>query len=250
MAHLTAEDKAAFKENGYLVKHDMLTEQQIQDGLDVLWENIEADRHDPETWVNAGPRNPKCGGHPAIRGTLHDSPIFEMAEELVGKGRLNENSGPGPKMNYPTGKNDWSPPSGGHLDGYYTPSNGVAEDTVGKFMIGATIYMNHIQHQGGGFTVWPGTHRMAGEYFKNHAINSIKGGSGRRVFDLPEHEEITGPPGTVCLWHGQLVHSVSRNCAREIRMALIARLRRTDNNDILFETPDDIWEHYEGIDGG
>jgi len=32
-------------------------------------------------------------------------------------------------------------------------------------------------------------------------------------------------------------------------MALIARLRRTDSNDILFETPDDIREHYEGIDG-
>ena len=31
-------------------------------------------------------------------------------------------------------------------------------------------------------------------------------------------------------------------------MALIARLRRTDMNDILFEFPDDIWEHYDGIE--
>ena len=60
MAHLSPDDRKFFEENGYLVKHDMLTDGRIQEGLDVLWEHIEADRNDPQTWIGAGPRNPRC----------------------------------------------------------------------------------------------------------------------------------------------------------------------------------------------
>ena len=65
---------------------------------------------------------------------------------------------------------------------------------------------------------------------------------------MPEAVEVTGPPGTVCFWHGQLVHTGSQTYGKEIRMALISRLRRIDNDDILFESPDDIWEYYEWIE--
>ena len=58
MSYLTADDKAFFKENGYLIKHDVLSEAQIQAAQDALWSGIEADRDDPKTWVNAGPRVP------------------------------------------------------------------------------------------------------------------------------------------------------------------------------------------------
>lgn len=245
--YLTAEDKAFFKENGYLIKHDTLTDEQIQNAQDALWEGIEADRDDPETWVNAGLRSPASGPHPAIHGTVMESPIFEMAEELVGKGKLNE-GGPGPALVFPSGDEDWDAPERGHLDGYYTPNNGVPEGTVGLFHVGTTIYVEHVEPRGAGFTVWPGTHRAAGEYFKTHSLLSVQGGVFNEKIEFPEPVEITGPPGTVCLWHGQLVHSGSKNCRRRIRMALIGRLARKDVNNIRFESPNDIWEYWEGID--
>lgn len=247
MAYLTTEDKAFFKDHGYLIRHDLLSQQQIDEARDALWEGLEAERDDPDTWVGAGPRVPVPSSHPALRATVMESHVFAAAEELIGKDRLNP-GGPGAHLVFPSGDDEWAGPSHGHLDGYYTPTNGVAEGTVGLFHVGTTIYVEDIEPRGGGFTIWPGTHRQSAQYFKTHSLLSIQGGNSRDVFDLPEPLEVTGPAGTVCLWHGQLVHSGSKNAARNIRMALIARLSRKDLNDIRFESPDDMWHYWEGVD--
>jgi hypothetical protein len=247
MSHLTPADKTFFKENGYLVKHNTLTQEQIRNAQDALWEGIQADRSDPATWINAQPRSPVPGNHPALRATLHESPIFAMAKEMVGKDLLAEGANPGPALVYPTGKEQWSLSQHGHLDGYYTPTNGVPEGTVGTFTIGATIYVEKVEHRGGGFTVWPGSHAAAAAYFKTHSLLSLNGGDPSNAFDSGAAVEITGAAGTVCFWHGQLVHTGSQNCSRTIRMALIARMARQDLNDSRFETPDDMWHDWEGM---
>ena len=247
MPHLTDEDKSFFKDNGFLIKRDLLRRDQIDRAQDALWGGIEADREDPKTWVGAGPRSPAGGSHPDIKATLHDTSVFAMAEELVGADTLNPGATPGPALVYPSGDDEWSLPERGHLDGYYTPTNGVPEGTVGLFHVGATIYADEVAHRGAGFTIWPGTHIQAANYFKAHSCLSLQGGSSRDIFQLPEAVEVTGPMGTVCLWHGQLVHSGSRNCTDRIRMALIARLSRKDLNDIRFETPQDMWHYWAGI---
>jgi len=246
MPHLTAADKAFFKENGYLILHDLLSQQHVDDARSALWEGLDADRDNPDTWINAGPRVPVPSSHPAIRATVMESPVFTIAEELVGKGRLSP-AAPGPHLVFPSGESEWTGPGHGHLDGYYTPTNGVPEGTVGLFHVGTTIYVEDIVAQGGGFTIWPGTHRQAAEYFRTHSLLSIQGGNSRDAFDLPEPLEVTGRAGTVCFWHGQMIHSGSKNSARNIRMALIARLSRKDLNDIRFETPDNMWRYWEGI---
>ena len=251
MSHLTEAQRTSFADNGCLIVHDVLTPEQIRAAQDALWEGIEAQRDDPATWIGAGPRAPVSGDHHAIRAALHESPVFAMAEELVGRQQLSASGNPGPALIYPSGDNDWTLPDGGHLDGYYTPTNGVPEGTVGSFHVGTTIYVADVAPRGGGFVVWPGSHRIAHEYFKTHSLLSVVGGTSRTLFagldQPPQPLEVTGPAGTVCFWHGQLVHSGSVNCARDIRMALIARLSRRDLDDIRFETPDNMWTHWEGI---
>ena len=246
MTYLSTEDKSFFKKNGYLVKHNQLTPAQIKQAQDALWSGINAKRDQPTTWVNAGPRSPVNGNHPAIKATLFDTPVAAMMRELVGP-QLNVSNGPGPALTYPNGRTDWSLPERGHLDGYYTPTNGVAEGTVGCTNINIVIYVEDILDRGGGFTLWPGSHLKAAEYFKNHSQLSLQGGIGDTVMDLGEGLQIVGQAGTVCLWHGQLFHSGSQNCQKNIRMALIGRYARKDINDILFETPDDPWAYWEGI---
>lgn len=247
MPHLEPADKAFFKENGVLIKRGVLSRAQIDAARDALWAGIEAERDDPSTWVKAGPRVPCPSGHPAIRATVMESPVFAMMEELVGPGRLNPGSA-GPHLVFPSGDTEWSHPSGGHLDGYYTPTNGVPEGTVGYMSINATVYVEDIDSRGGCFTYWPGSHIKAAEYFRSHSLLSVPGGSSKRGFDIGEGVEFTGRAGDVCLWHGQMFHSGSRNVNRNIRMALIGRFSRKDANDIRFETPDDMWQYWEGID--
>ena len=249
MAHLTLEDKSFFKENGYLIKRGVLSDAQVQAARDALWDGIEVDRNKPETWVQSGPRVPCPGSHPAIRATVQESPVFSMMEEMVGVGQLN-GGGPGPHLVFPSGDDEWTGAKHGHLDGYYTPTNGVPEGTVGYMTINVTIYVEHIEHRGGCFTVFPGTHRMAHEYFKTHSLLSVQGGSSNRIWsdeEMPSALEFEGAPGDVCFWHGQMVHTGSKNVNRNIRMALIGRFSRKDSNDIRFETPDDMWADWEGL---
>ncbi|MFT5367678.1 MAG: hypothetical protein ACI8V2_002639 [Candidatus Latescibacterota bacterium] len=245
MAYFTDEEKIHFKEQGYVVKHDVVSLDLIDKAVDVLWGEIEADRDDPETWINAGPRgNLKCGGHPDIRATLSDTPIQAMCEELVGKDTLRVANHTFVKMIYPEGHDNWTTAQQMHLDGY--TSEGVHD----AFTIAVTVNINHIKPRSGGFTIWPGAHKRAHEYFRTHSL--IKGldafrGADGEYEDLPEPVDVTGPPGTVTFWHNMMLHSPGVNCGRDIRMAFVSRYARKDLNEIRFEYPEDMWTYWEGL---
>ena len=250
MPHLTPEQKAAFKANGALIIRNALTPAQIRAARDALWEGIAADRDDPETWIDAGPRVPVGGDHPAIHATVHDSPLFAMMEEMVGVDVLPKGSA-GPHLVFPASDKTWSMPERGHLDGYYTPTNGVPEGTVGYMSINVTIYVEDIDEKGGCFTYWPGSHNVAYEYFKTRSLLSVQGGISSDVFPadtFPQGQQFSGKAGDAIFWHGQMFHTGSKNINRNIRMALIGRFSRKDANDIRFETCGDQWAHWEGIE--
>ena len=56
MAYLTEADKTFFKENGYLVVRGALDQEAIDAALDRLWEAMDEDRNDPESWIRKGYR--------------------------------------------------------------------------------------------------------------------------------------------------------------------------------------------------
>ena len=255
MGLLTHEEKQFFKDNGYLVKRDVLPEDLMERAVDGLWHGVWADRSDPQTWVNAEPKKPESKTPTLHRSIVYDYGVFDMAEEMAGKGRLTEWAEPTPLFRYPTGADQWSKPSGGHVDGY-----GQKDLTVAGFTIAATVYLCDIKPRSGGFCVWPGTHVKMADYFRSHSLLSVN----RQfldpsepatqihmgtIIDLPDPMEITGPAGTVIFWHGLMVHSASKNCSRNIRMGLFTRFKWKNWNELQFETPDDMWEYWEGLNG-
>ena len=127
MAYLTEADKTFFKENGYLVVRGALEQEAIDAALDRLWEALDEDRNDPESWIRKGYRTVPIGGEDVIAGTTYNNRVFAMAEELVGKDKLNSSGGAGPHINFPDPDREWREPGGGHLDGYHTPTNGCPE---------------------------------------------------------------------------------------------------------------------------
>ena len=244
MGHLTAEDTEFFKENGYLVMRGALEQEAIDAALDRLWEALDEDRNDPESWIRKGYRSVPVGNEEVISGTTYNNRVFAMAEELAGKDKLNTSGGAGPHINFPDPDRKWSEP-GGHLDGYHTPTNGVPKGVVGAFTLGATVYLDTVEKRGGGFTVWPGSHRIWAEYFRHHDLDSLPGGGA--PFDLGPSYEFTGGAGDVCFWHHQMSHTAGPNCGRNVRIACISRYRRKDLDQIKFETPDDMWKYWDGI---
>jgi len=154
----------------------------------------------------------------------------------------------GPILVYPTGSREWSIQNP-HLDGYGKPIQ-----TSEGFTIGVTVYLNDVKPKGGSFLLWPGSHQKVADHFRSHSLLSFNKGHLKEkpkplaeLFELGDPVELTGPAGTACLWHGYMVHSGSANCSEDIRMALISRIRWKNWDDIFFETPDDLWEYWEGI---
>jgi len=79
--------KPFLKKIGYVVKPDLIAPELLKNARDAVWEYIEADRDDPQTWINAGPKgNLPCSDHPAVAAMRTDTPLYDMAEELAGKG--------------------------------------------------------------------------------------------------------------------------------------------------------------------
>ena len=70
MAYLTAEDKAFFKENGYLVVRGAVEPEVVETALDRIWESLDEDRNDPESWIRKGYRTVPVGSEDVIRGTI------------------------------------------------------------------------------------------------------------------------------------------------------------------------------------
>ena len=85
MPLLTDVDKEFFKENGYLVVRGALNQQEIDAALDRVWESIDEDRNDSESWIRKGYRTAPIGGEDVIRGTIYGNNVFAMAEEMVGE---------------------------------------------------------------------------------------------------------------------------------------------------------------------
>ena len=126
-----------------------LEQEAIDAALDRLWEALDEDRNDPESWIRKGYRSVPVGNEEVISGTTYNNRVFAMVEELVGKDKLHTRGGAGPHINFPDPDRKWSEP-GGHLDGYHTPTNGVPKGVVGAFTLGATVYLDTVEKRGGG----------------------------------------------------------------------------------------------------
>lgn len=245
MPYFTQDEVEHFKENGYVVKHDVVDRKLLDKAVERFWEDMEVDRDDPDSWVGGGRKgNLPCGNHPDVRATLTESPIQAMCEEMVGKDTLQVSNYTFSKPVYPTGKSEeeWSHPDHGHLDGH-----GLVEGSVQPFTIAVTVNMADVKPKSGAFTIWPGTHRRVHNYFRNHSIlnglKSLQDEEGNWD-DLPEPVENPGPAGTVTFWHNKMMHSAGNNCGKEIRMACVSRFSRKDLTDIQFEMPENMWEYW------
>ncbi|MCH2663397.1 phytanoyl-CoA dioxygenase family protein [bacterium] len=246
MGYFTTEEKRQFKTLGYVCKENIIPEDIRSKASDVVWDIIEADRNDPETWIEAGPKgNLPCSNHEDIGATVHHTPVYQMAEELTGPGRLGPPGNPLCKMQYPTGHDDWEPPHG-HLDGLTDPDHSEAW----TFSVGVTMNIADVAPRSGGFTCWEGSHEKVAEHFRQHSLLTGYGINKEQsppIEDRCERYEHAAPAGSVVFWHHYMLHSASMNCGRDIRMAFVTRFRFTNLHDIMFDLPFHLWDQWDGL---
>jgi hypothetical protein len=188
---------------------------------------------------------PELQGKPVITDLFNRTPVKALVEDLIGEGTANPVNSGQIALRFPTLQD---PPTrhGGHLDGMYSPNNGVNEGTISNFTMLVGVYLSPVlKADAGNFTVWPGTHRLYEQYFQEHGPESLL--SGMPPVELPEPVQTTGEPGDVFLVHYQLAHGVAPNVSPFPRYAIFFRVKHIDH-DKDWRTPmTDIWHHWPGI---
>ncbi len=244
MSYFTTEEKRYFKKFGFVAKENVIPEDIRSRAINVLWDTIEADRDRPESWIDAGPKgNLPCNKHDDIGATVHNTAVYEMAEELAGPGTLKDPSNPLCKMIYPTGHENWEP-SHGHLDGY------TGEQEAWTFTVGVTMNIADVVPKGGGFTVWRGAHEVVAEHFRKHSLLTGTDINKKREPDLGatlDRYEHAAPAGSVVFWHHYMLHGASMNCSRNIRMGFVTRFAFQNLHDIMFDLPFNLWDQWDGL---
>jgi len=189
---------------------------------------------------------PELQGDPAITGLLTASPLWGMAEAAIGVGQVRPVERGQIALRFPTMEPSREPMP--HLDGMYTPTNGVPQGTIANFTALIGVYLSDLPTEGAGnFTVWPGTHRRYETYFRQHTPQSLL--RGMPDIELPAAWQITGVAGDAVLCHYQLAHGIAANASPHIRYAIFFRLIHVDHEGARWECMTDLWREWAGMRG-
>jgi hypothetical protein len=182
---------------------------------------------------------------PVITDLFNRTPLYSLAESLVGEGKICPVSGGQIALRFPSMQDPPGQPSP-HLDGMHTPYNGVPKGTIQNFTMLIGVLLSDLPAPYcGNFTVWPGTHHLYERYFREHTPQSLL--NGMPPIDLPEPVQILGKAGDVVLVHYELAHSAAPNVSPHIRYVIFFRLKHVEMDQHKWESMTDIWRDYEGM---
>lgn len=188
---------------------------------------------------------PGLGGEPAITDLYNASPIKEAAESLIGQGKVKPVTAGQIALRFPS-MNDKPQDPRPHIDGMYSPTNGVKEGTIANFTALVGVFLSDLPEPFmGNFTVWPGTHKIYETYFREKGPQSLM--DGMPPVTLPTPEQFLGKAGDAALVHYQVGHGIAGNISPNIRYAIFFRLIHVDHERYHWDCMTDIWAEWEGV---
>ena len=247
-----------FVEHGFLVKKRLLSANAVDAAMERIWAHLldrapialEPDwrlrRDDPATWLNPRwapmPPTPKAGPHEgrqriAIHGAtikLHDlgaadyivdlvpnNPrVRRLAEALLGDLRPSFRT----RGVYAVFPQRESAPDGLSEEERVVRALGPHTDRVCQ-QLNVCAYLGDVPPRGGGFTLYPGSHRIlfrAHQFAANWSPRADFRSAMHRVLRDIQPLEVPGEKGDVIFWHGRTVHSAGAHFGRNIRWAVFA----------------------------
>ncbi len=187
---------------------------------------------------------PELQGAAEITGLLTGTPLWATAEEAIGAGQVQPITGGQIALRFP-GPGPAAEPHP-HIDGMYTPTNGVPEGTIRNFTALIGVLLSDLPTgDAGNFTVWPGSHRLHERYFQERGPRSLL--DGMPEVDLGAPKQITGKAGDAVLVHYLLAHGIAGNAAPHIRYAIFFRLSHVDHEARGWESMTDMWLEWAGM---
>lgn len=188
---------------------------------------------------------PELQREPVITDLLNKTPALALAESAIGAGRTKPATAGQIALRFPT-LQDPPPPPQPHLDGMYSPHNGVPKGQILNFTMLLGVALSEVSlPYAGNLTVWPGSHHLYERYFRERGPDALL--EGMPKVDLPEPVQILAKPGDVILAHYELAHGVASNVSAYPRYAIYFRLHHVDHDRQKKETMTNIWLEWEGM---
>lgn len=179
-----------------------------------------------------------------ITGLYNESPLRSIAESLIGENAIRPINYGQIALRFPTMNEPVQPRP--HLDGMHSPNNGVPAGAINNFTALIGVFLSDIPHEFmGNFTVWPGTHRLYEDYFRQHGPQSLL--DGMPPVDLPAPQHVTAKAGDAVLAHYQLGHGIASNTSPYTRYAIFFRLHHVNHETVKWECMTNIWHEWAGM---
>lgn len=179
-----------------------------------------------------------------ILDLFRNSAASRTAASLVGSDGLERVTTGQIALSFPTDGAPKTPPP--HLDGMYTPDNGVPAGSVLSFTMLAGIVLSDVTTpDSGNLVVWPGSHRVLEGYFRGRGPKSLL--AGMPEVDLGRPEPVLARAGDVVLSHYQLAHAAGPNTSPHVRYAVYFRLKRKGHDRWKWECLTDVWREWPGL---
>ncbi len=243
-----------FKQNGYIVKRQILDPDLMKKNIDLTWEKLpdSLERTNPETWKGIVTDSCKTlslaqrRGHVKLRECIHSNdllinllprnPVIRgVLEQLLGEGKAipkdDRARGVYPIFPYPKSK-------------YILELKHVRllKDAFANFhydrheyQIATMGYLDDVLPGGGGLYVWPKSHRLMYRAFNSRSNNepNILLPLVRSIYRLRRPVEIHGRAGDVIFFHQRLLHRASTNYTQRIRYAILCDFYSKDFKQAL-----------------
>jgi hypothetical protein len=254
MSPLTAEQRARFAEDGFVVLRAAVAPELVRAARETIAAALDADESLGELpRFLADTFFPTVVHDPSILALL--DPLRPAVTSLFGTAASPRADVPQIALRFPQQKRD---PAHAcfHLDGFPTGMNGVPGGTLFRQTLVAGVYLTPLRGPDrGNFVVWPGSHLHFARFFRALDLERVLADEGPEALFARVRAERPGAsqqlevePGDAVLAHHLLAHGAADNLSLRTREAVYFRLLHPDD-DVRDPTPlTDERRFFAGID--
>ena len=164
---------------------------------------------------------PDLRGSREIQRLFQNKAVRAIADEALGRKQYVYDSGQ-IAIRQARNAQQASPPVA-HIDGIPTPHNGVPGTAIQNFTALLGVFLTDVKRDfAGNFTVWPGSHLILEEYFREYGRTALE--NGMPNLPLGDPVQLHCQPGDVVFCHYQLAHAAAANISPDDRTAIFFRL--------------------------
>jgi hypothetical protein len=244
---LTGPQRASLRDRGYVVLPGLVPRVRYEAALTAINASLgRGVRPEDVARFRAQSFCPELQKAEVILDLFRATAASRAAASLVGSDGLERVTTGQIALSFPVSEAAKTPAPHPHLDGLYTPDNGVPAGSVLSFTMLAGIVLSDVTTpHAGNLVAWPGSHHILEAHFRARGPKSLL--EGMPDIDLGRPEPVLARAGDVVLCHYQLAHAAGPNTSPHVRYAVYFRLKRKGHDRQKWECLTDVWREWPGL---